>query len=48
MTVEEGHHIAVLVQEELKEHFPYLSNAVVHVDPSHSEGEGYHLSKCGG
>ena len=42
LTVEQGHAIAVNVQHELMEHLKYLSNATIHVDPTHQSGEAHH------
>jgi cation diffusion facilitator family transporter len=42
LTVEQGHAIAVNVQHELMEHLKYLSNATIHVDPTHQSGEEHH------
>jgi len=42
LTVEQGHTIAVNVQHELMEHLKYLSNATIHVDPTHQSGEVHH------
>ena len=43
LSVEEGHRIAKEVHHELLHHVPFLSNAIIHVDPSNASGESYHL-----
>ena len=42
LSVEEGHAIAVEVQHRMIQCLSYLSNVIVHVDPSGSAGEAYH------
>lgn len=42
MTVVQAHEIAKEVQVQLLEHLTYLSNAVVHIDPSNESGESHH------
>ena len=42
LSVVEAHAIAKAVRHELLHHFPYLSSAVVHVDPSEEPGEAFH------
>ncbi|MSS71774.1 MAG: cation transporter [Candidatus Latescibacteria bacterium] len=41
-TVAEGHAIAKEVHHQLLHHLPYLSRAVVHVDPVEESGEDHH------
>jgi cation diffusion facilitator family transporter len=41
-SVAEGHAIAKEVHHQLLHHLPYLSRAVVHVDPVEESGEGHH------
>jgi cation diffusion facilitator family transporter len=42
LSVEEGHAIAVEVRHRMIQRLSYLSNVIVHVDPSGSAGEAYH------
>jgi cation diffusion facilitator family transporter len=42
LSVEQGHHIAVAIRHELLHHLPYLSNAIVHIDPLNASGEDHH------
>ncbi len=42
VTVAEGHAIAKEVHHQLLHHLPYLSRAVVHVDPVQESGEDHH------
>lgn len=42
LSVERGHRIAHEVQHQLLHHLPYLSNAVIHVDPLSASGEAHH------
>lgn len=42
MTVVQAHEIAKEVQVQLLDHLSYLSNAIVHIDPSNESGETYH------
>ena len=43
ISVKEGHRIAMEVQQELRHHLSYLSNAVIHVDPADASGENHHV-----
>ncbi len=45
LSVEQGHKIAMDVQKELLHHLNYLSNAVIHIDPSNASGEKHHVIK---
>ncbi len=42
LAVLQGHEIAKRVQEELFQHLPFLSGAIVHVDPGGESGEQHH------
>jgi cation diffusion facilitator family transporter len=42
LTVEEGHEIATDVHRQLTAHLPFLTRAVVHVDPVGASGEEHH------
>ncbi len=42
LTVNEGHQLAVNVQEELLKEIPHLKNITIHVDPEDLIGEGKH------
>lgn len=42
LSVEEGHNIAKEVEHELIDHLPYLSNAIIHIDPLNASGEAHH------
>jgi cation diffusion facilitator family transporter len=42
LSVAEGHGIAVKVHRELIEHLRFLSEAVIHVDPTGAAGESHH------
>lgn len=42
LSVAEGHGIAVRVHQELLEHLRFLSEAVIHVDPTSAAGESHH------
>lgn len=42
LSVEEGHEIAKEARHQLLHHLPYLSNAIIHVDPVKASGEEYH------
>lgn len=42
LSVERGHHVAREVRHRLLHHLPYLSDAVVHVDPASASGERHH------
>ncbi len=42
LTVVQGHDIAKRVEEQLFQHLPFLSGAIVHVDPAGESGEQHH------
>lgn len=42
LSVAEGHAIATAARHELLHHLNYLSNAIIHVDPSDASGEEHH------
>jgi cation diffusion facilitator family transporter len=42
LSVQEGHEVAKETRHRLLHHLRYLSNATVHVDPTHASGEVYH------
>src|SRR5438067_2941500 len=42
LTVEEAHHIASKVRHQLMHALPYISNAIIHVDPDTESGEAFH------
>jgi cation diffusion facilitator family transporter len=42
LSVDESHTIARDVRHEIMHHLPYLSNAVIHVDPTNKSGESFH------
>lgn len=42
LSVEHGHQIAVAIRHQLLHHLPYLSNAIVHIDPMNASGEDHH------
>lgn len=42
LSVAEGHAIATTARHELLHHLNYLSNAIIHVDPSDASGEEHH------
>ncbi len=42
ISVEEGHKIAVEARHQLFHHLPYLSNAILHIDPLNASGEKHH------
>jgi cation diffusion facilitator family transporter len=42
MSVGEGHTIATEVRHQLFHHVPYLSQAIIHIDPLHASGEAFH------
>jgi len=42
LSVEEGHTIATEVRHQLFHHVPYLSQAIIHIDPLHASGEAFH------
>lgn len=42
LSVAEGHTIATAARHELLHHLNYLSNAIIHVDPSDASGEEHH------
>lgn len=42
LSVQEGHTIATAVRHQLLHHVPYLSQAIIHVDPLHASGEVFH------
>lgn len=42
LSVDQGHEIAKEVRHQLLQHLHYLSNATIHVDPSHASGEEHH------
>lgn len=42
LTVAEGHHLARLVEVELRHHLKFLSGVTIHVDPANEMGDAYH------
>jgi cation diffusion facilitator family transporter len=42
LSIEEAHAISRDARHEIMHHLPYLSNAVIHVDPAHTSGEHFH------
>jgi cation diffusion facilitator family transporter len=42
LSVQEGHTIATTVRHQLFEDVPYLSQAMIHVDPTNASGEAFH------
>ncbi len=42
LSVVEGHNVAKEVKHQLLHHLRYLSNAIIHVDPSNASGEAHH------
>lgn len=42
LSIIEAHSIGRNARHKIMHHLPYLSNAVIHVDPSNSSGETYH------
>jgi divalent metal cation (Fe/Co/Zn/Cd) transporter len=42
LSIEQAHSIGREVRHAIMHHLPYLSNAVIHVDPQHSSGEMFH------
>jgi len=42
LSVAEGHEIAKAVEHQLRHHLPFLSGAVIHVDPAGEPGEAHH------
>ena len=42
ISVEEGHQIANQVQHELIHHLKFLSQVIIHVDPTNASGEKFH------
>ncbi|MBI5872870.1 MAG: cation transporter [Candidatus Omnitrophica bacterium] len=42
LSVEKGHEIAHEVRHQLLHHLKYLSNATIHIDPTHASGEEHH------
>lgn len=45
LTVEQGHAIAAAAQHELLHHLPYLSSAVIHVDPSTAADDHHRIAE---
>jgi cation diffusion facilitator family transporter len=44
LNVAQGHAVAAAVHHELLHHLPYLSSAVIHVDPSDAAGDHHRIS----
>ena len=42
LSVEQGHEIAKEVRHQLLHHLPYLSDAIIHIDPLNASGEEHH------
>ena len=42
LSITEAHDLAREARHEILHHLPYLSNAVIHVDPVHESGEAFH------
>jgi len=42
LSITEAHELAREARHEILHHLPYLSNAVIHVDPAHESGEAFH------
>jgi cation diffusion facilitator family transporter len=42
LTVAEGHEIAKAVEHQLRHHLPFLSGAIIHVDPAGEPGDAHH------
>lgn len=42
LTVAQGHRIAKEVEHELRDHVPFVSGVIVHVDPVEESGESHH------
>jgi cation diffusion facilitator family transporter len=42
LSVQEGHTIATAVRHQLFDEVPYLSQAMIHVDPTNASGEAFH------
>ena len=42
LSVEKGHKVAMEVRRELLHHLRYLSNVIIHIDPSNASGEHHH------
>jgi len=42
ISVEKGHEIAKAVKCQIMKHLPYISNAIIHVDPVNASGEQHH------
>ena len=42
LSITEAHDLARQARHEILHHLPYLSNAVIHVDPVHESGEAFH------
>jgi cation diffusion facilitator family transporter len=42
LSVQEGHAIATAVHHQLSHAVPHLAQAMIHVDPAHASGEGFH------
>ena len=42
LSITEAHELAREARHEILHHLPYLSNAVIHVDPVHESGEAFH------
>ena len=42
LSVQEGHTIATAVRHQLFDDVPYLSQAMIHVDPTNASGEAFH------
>jgi divalent metal cation (Fe/Co/Zn/Cd) transporter len=42
LSIEQAHSIGQKARHEIMHHLPYLSNAVMHIDPSNHSGEVHH------
>jgi cation diffusion facilitator family transporter len=42
LSITDAHELARAARHEILHHLPYLSNAVIHVDPVHQSGESFH------
>ena len=42
LSITDAHELAREARHEILHHLPYLSNAVIHVDPVHESGEAFH------
>jgi cation diffusion facilitator family transporter len=42
LSVSDAHKISMKARHEILDQLPYLSDVVIHIDPYHSSGEGFH------